>query len=365
MQKNWDVVIIGGGPAGSTAARYAAKNGASVLVLDGKTIIGEPLQCGELIPSVNELRRLCPDVPDMEDLFQTPENAISLRTDKLKLVPPSGKSLNFPFEGIMLNRPEYDKALIKLAKSIGVEYLNEIYITKVEENQIHTRSGNIFTAKVILGCGGTSDPIRRDYWDEKSLNIPVKFILINGDYDESTVELHFGSSAPGGYAWVFPKKNGANIGLGIQKKYSKGVSINQYANKFYSKYKGDVIFEGAGSLPMSGTVKSFVKNNKLIVGDAAGMVLPSNGAGITTAMIGARIAGQVVAEHLLNGTPLIEYNRIWKLQMGKIMRNSKRSLSMGKILFRSPDFLVNFAFNKLTKRLLWRAVTCRARFGIF
>ena len=139
MQKNWDVVIIGGGPAGSTAARYAAKNGASVLVLDGKTIIGEPLQCGELIPSVNELRRLCPDVPDMDDLFQTPENAISLRTDKLKLVPPSGKSLNFPFEGIMLNRPKYDKALIKLAKSIGVEYLNEIYITKVEENQIHTR----------------------------------------------------------------------------------------------------------------------------------------------------------------------------------------------------------------------------------
>ena len=116
---------------------------------------------------------------------------------------------------------------------------------------------------------------------------------------------------------------------------------------------------------MSGTVKSFVKNNKLIVGDAAGMVLPSNGAGITTSMIGARIAGQVVAEHLLNGTPLTEYNRIWKLQMGKIMRNSKRSLIMGNLLFRSPDFLVNIAFNKLTKRLLWRAVTCRARFGIF
>ena len=365
MKKEWDVIIIGGGPSGSTVARYAAKNGASVLVLDGKKEIGEPLQCGELIPSIDELKRLCPDVPEMEDLFQTPENAISLRTEKLKLVPPSGKGLDFPFEGIMLNRPEHDKALIKLAKSEGVEFLTETHIIKVEENQIHTRSENIFSGKVIIGCGGTSDPIRRDYWNEKSLNIPVKFMLIDGDYDDSTVELHFGSVAPGGYAWVFPKKNGANIGLGIQKKYGKKTSLNEYAKRFYSKFKGKIVFEGAGSLPMSGTVKSFVKNNKLIVGDAAGMVLPSNGAGITTSMIGARIAGQVVAEHLLNGTPLTEYNRIWKLQMGKIMRNSKRSLIMGNLLFRSPDFLVNIAFNKLTKRLLWRAVTCRARFGIF
>ena len=55
MKKEWDVIIIGGGPSGSTVARYAAKNGASVLVLDGKKEIGEPLQCGELIPSIDEL----------------------------------------------------------------------------------------------------------------------------------------------------------------------------------------------------------------------------------------------------------------------------------------------------------------------
>ena len=364
MKKEWDVIIIGGGPAGSTAARYSAKEGISVLVLDGKKEIGEPLQCGELIPSVDELRRLCPDVPEMDDLFQTPENAISLRTDKLKLVPPSGKALEFPFEGLMLDRVEHDKALVRLAKSKGVEFLTEAYISKVEGNNVHTRDGKIFSAKVILGCGGVNDPIRRDYWNEKSLNIPVKFMLINGDYDESSVELHFGSSAPGGYAWVFPKKNGANIGLGIQKKYSKGKNLKYFANKFYSKYEGEVVFQGAGALPMSGSLKSMVKDNKLLVGDAAGMVLPSNGAGISTSMIGARIAGQVVAEHILNDLPLSEYERIWKNQMGKIMKNSQRSLAVGSLLFRSPDFLVNLAFNRITKRLLWRAVTCRAKFGI-
>ena len=135
MNRNWDVIIIGGGPAGSTAARYASKENISVLVIDGKKDIGEPLQCGELIPSVDELCRLCPDVPNMEDLFQTPEHAISLRTDKLKIVPPSGKALEFPFEGIMLNRPEHDKALIKLAKKEGVEYLIAVSYTHLRAHE--------------------------------------------------------------------------------------------------------------------------------------------------------------------------------------------------------------------------------------
>ena len=102
---------------------------------------------------------------------------------------------------------------------------------------------------------------------------------------------------------------------------------------------------------MSGSLKSMVKDNKLLVGDAAGMVLPSNGAGISTSMIGARIAGQVVAEHILNDLPLSEYERIWKNQMGKIMKNSQRSLAVGSLLFRSPDFLVNLAFNRITKKI--------------
>ena len=67
---DYDVIVIGGGPAGSTVARYAAKAGISVLVLDARNSIGSPLQCGELVPTNDEMRRLCPDVPEMDDLFQ-------------------------------------------------------------------------------------------------------------------------------------------------------------------------------------------------------------------------------------------------------------------------------------------------------
>ncbi|HIC50629.1 MAG TPA: FAD-binding protein, partial [Candidatus Poseidoniales archaeon] len=93
IRTDWDAIVVGGGPAGSTAARYIAEGGADVLVIDGRDPIGSPLQCGELVPSNDEMRRLCPDVPDVDDLLQTPEEAISKRTGEMRLVPPSGKPL--------------------------------------------------------------------------------------------------------------------------------------------------------------------------------------------------------------------------------------------------------------------------------
>ena len=353
-----DVIVIGGGPAGSTVARYAADGGANVLVIDGRDPIGTPLQCGELVPSNDEMRRLCPSVPNMDDLFQTPAAAISRHSKKMHLVPPSGKPLKFDFDGYVLNRVAHDEFLVELAKKSGAEFLINARVEKVEENRVLLRNGDSYSAKIIVDAGGHNGPIRRDYWTEKSIKIPVKFVLVEGDFGNA-VELHFGSMAPGGYAWMFPKENGANIGLGIQRSFAKGRSLNQYTEDFVSKYGGEITFNGAGSLPMSGTIKKFVKGNYMLVGDSAGMVLPSNGAGITIAMIGGRIAGQVIAENISKGTPLEEYEIRWKKQMGKVMRNSKRSFKMGSLLFRLPDWILNLMFNRLTKGIIWRAVTCR------
>ena len=71
---------------------------------------------------------------------------------------------------------------------------------------------------------------------------------------------------------------------------------------------------------MSGTIKRFVKDNYVLVGDSAGMVLPSNGAGITIAMVGGRIAGQTIAKHIKNGDPLTDYEKIWRKQMGRVLK---------------------------------------------
>ncbi len=361
---DWEVIVIGGGPAGATTARYIAEGGKEVLVVDRRDPIGSPLQCGELVPTNDEMRRLCPNVPDVDDLLQTPSHAISRQTTEMYIVPPSGKPLRYPFEGYMLDRVAHDEALVELAKEKGATFLTDARVASVEGNDVHLRDGRVLTAKIIVGAGGHNDPLRKAYWDESSLKIPIKFVLMDGEFGDA-VELHFGSMAPGGYAWMFPKGQGANIGLGVQKKFCKEKNLNELTDDFIARYDGDITFTGAGSLPMSGTIRTFVKGNYVLVGDAAGMVLPSNGAGITIAMVGGRIAGQVIVEHLNDGTPLSEYEVRWKKQMGKVMKNSKRAFKLGSALLRMPDWFINMVFNRFTKPFVWRSITCRNLFFLF
>ncbi len=363
-EKYWDAIIIGGGPAGSTVARYAAEGGLSVLVVDGRNPIGSPLQGGELVPTNEEMKRLCPRVPEIDDLFRTPEDAISRICEKMRIVKPNGKGMEFDFEGMVLDRVAHDEALVELARSKGADFLLGKRVKGVEGDCVVLSNGEKMRGRVIVGAGGHNDPIRKRYWDEASLNIPVKFALKNGDH-ANALELHFGSVAPGGYAWVFPKDSESNIGLGVQRKMARGISLEKYANDFIGRFEGEESFRGAGYLPMSGAVRTFVKGNYLIVGDSAGMVLPSNGAGITIAMIGGRIAGEVIAEHVNIGTHLKQYEKRWESQMGGVMRNSKRAFAIGSMMFRFPDWFLNIAFNPLTKGMIWRAVTCRRVFWIF
>ena len=82
-------------------------------------------------------------------------------------------------------------------------------------------------------------------------------------------------------------------------------------------------------------------------------------------MIGGRIAGQAIANHINNGKKLGEYEENWEKQMGKMMKYSKRGIKWGEIMFRSPDWLVNASFNSLFKPFIWRAINCRPVLGIY
>ena len=189
------------------------------------------------------MKRLCPDVPEVDDLYQTPDHAISRTVDKMHLVPPSGKPLIYDFEGYVLNRVAHDEFLVDLAKKSGARYLVGKRVQNVKDNDVIIRGGEKYSAKIIVDAGGHNGYIRKEYWNEKSLKIPVKFVLMDGDFGDA-VELHFGSMAPGGYAWMFPKGQGANIGLGIQRNFSKKKSLNEYTEEFVSKYEGDITFTG-------------------------------------------------------------------------------------------------------------------------
>ncbi|MEE3192460.1 MAG: NAD(P)/FAD-dependent oxidoreductase, partial [Candidatus Thermoplasmatota archaeon] len=218
--------------------------------------------------------------------------------------------------------------------------------------------------QVIAGAGGPHDPLRRARWREQSLHVAVGFVLMEGDFPDR-VELHFGSVAPGGYAWMIPKRGGANIGIGIQSRFARGRPLREFLAEFLARYDGRITYRGGGLLPMSGAIRRLVKSPHLLVGDSAGMVFPSNGAGIIPAMIAGRIAGKVIAAHVRDGTSLTEYERIWNAQMGCEMQASQRAAWLGSILFRMPDSFVNIALSRMSRPFVWRAITCRPMFGLF
>ena len=141
--------------------------------MDGRDPIGTPLQCGELVPTNEEMKRLCPDVPEVDDLFRTPDEAISSTSGKMRIVKPNGKGMDFKFEGMVLDRVAHDEALVNLAASSGAEFLLGSRVKRVDGESVFLSDGTALKGKVIVGAGGYNDPIRKKHWNEKSLNLSL------------------------------------------------------------------------------------------------------------------------------------------------------------------------------------------------
>jgi digeranylgeranylglycerophospholipid reductase len=86
LMDKYDVVVVGAGPAGSTTALYAAKNDLEVLILEKKKEIGYPVQCGEFLPSADEMKRIMPNVNNQEELFSLDDSLISKRTRRATIL---------------------------------------------------------------------------------------------------------------------------------------------------------------------------------------------------------------------------------------------------------------------------------------
>ena len=397
---DFDVAVVGAGPAGSVAAKYAARGGARVVLLERRAVVGEPLQCGELMPSNRQLRQLCPGVPDIDELFQTPDSTISSHYDQLRLIAPRGATFAFGFEGYTMDRPLHDQHLARQATQAGAELRTS---TKVAHIQGHTLTmvpsarqaavgttgpastgadsstpvpddDETLTARVIIGADGPHSLVRRTAGLPSPRLSTTMMALIEGDVSP-TVDLYFGSVAPGGYAWVIPKAGGANIGVGIQARFNRsGLSLRQIMAAFERRFEGKVTYRGGGMVPISGPLLRTVSGPYLLVGDAAGHVMPSNGGGICTAMMAGRVAGQVAAQHLGENTaaseaarqrvPLTEYETRWRSQMGRTFKYSVRAKKLADLTF-NRDWKLDISMGWWSVPFMRRALTCRPMFGVF
>jgi len=330
LQNKYDVVVVGGGPAGSMAAWEAAKGGISVCMLEKDRDIGYPVRCGEAAGE-SGLRQFV----EIEDSW------IAEKITSVKLVSPNLTSVDIDFAaetGYILNRRIFDYDLSRYAANAGAEVYTKAYVKNVLANNGEVNGVVLdylgeekqIQAKIVIGADGLTSRVGR--WAGlktlvrmKDMESAVQYSVANVDIEPNKMIMYVGMNhAPGGYIWVFPKgKKFANIGIGISGKYSKHKSAQKYLDEFMEREYPDaaILTTMCGGVPCAKPMEKPVADGIMLVGDAAHQINPMTGGGIVAGMKGGWIAGQVAAEAIKKNDysedSLLEYPKRMRKDFGK------------------------------------------------
>ncbi|MBQ6640136.1 MAG: geranylgeranyl reductase family protein [Saccharopolyspora sp.] len=326
-----DVIVVGAGPAGATAATYLARSGLDVLLLE-KSVFPREKVCGDGITPRG--------VKQLIDLgVDTREEAGWLHNRGLRVVG-GGVTLEldwpelaeFPPYGVVRPRNDFDDLLARGAQQAGARMVQQTSVTGAVRNErtgrvegVTAKSGPekvpvTYRAPIVVGCDGVSARLALSMGIEKSDQRPMGVAVrryydsprTKDDFMESHLEL-WDRSAPDdpkllpGYGWIFGMGDGTvNVGLGIlstSSAYGK-TDYRQLLKSWLDGTPEEWGFRdenangrvGGAALPMGFNRKPHYRDGLLLVGDAGGMVNPFNGEGIAYAMESARLAAECVAQ---------------------------------------------------------------------
>ena len=309
----YDLVVVGAGPGGSTAAWQAAELGLSVLLLEKRQEISSPVRCAEGVPHEALAEFLEPD-PAWISAWVERGKIVALADGQVVQRWRDAGGL-----GYVLERRVFDRALAERAVLAGAQVRVKTAVTGLLHKGGAVR-GVIaewqgqpveIQARVVIGADGVES--RVGVWAGLDTQLRLEdtmscaqYLLAGIDWDADCLGYWIDKDiAPGGYAWVFPKGDGrANVGLGIQADLGTQTALT-YLNRFVERERalatGSPVALVVGNAPVALPCRSPVANGLLLVGDAARQVDPLTGGGIVNAMTAGRLAAQVAADALASG----------------------------------------------------------------
>ena len=337
--ERYDVVVVGAGPAGALAARAAAEGGATTLLVDHRPELGHPVQCGEFVPAREELADIfgCEELIDRA--FDIPESSVLRSTHQMACVSPFGHVFRFPLAGCTVSRRAFDKALAFRAEGAGAELRFPLGVTGVHDDVVEAAGGLQVRAKVIVGADGPISTVGRAVGFAPSREL---FRMITATVDgplDDQIDIFFGHVAPGGYAWRFPRAFDANVGLGVAE-IPRGATLGGLLSRFLTEQGlGPGREKTAWWVPVGPPPESLVRGRALFAGDAANLVMATNGGGIPTAMLSGWLAGSAAARHVRIGAPLTDYDAAWREALYRPLERASRIQQFGERVAR-PDLLL-------------------------
>lgn len=342
MKSNYDILIVGGGPAGALAAKTAAEAGNSVCLIEKRPAIGTPVRCAEGIGK--ELLR---------EFIKPDPRWISAEIERARLIAPNGTTISLEQDragnevGYVLDRKVFDRELVWQAAEAGADVVVKTRATAPILANGAVRGAKVLSvgtpaeirADVVIAADGTEAQFARRAGLDTTVPLRemmscAQYLITDIDIDAGSTDFYLGNEvAPEGYLWVFPKgERTANVGIGISGRKSRdGTRAKDYLDRFVAKNLpgGKTIECIAGGVPVCRPLPCTVGDGLLVVGDAARVVDPLTGGGIGNAMFTGRLAARVASECISAGNcskeALMPYDAGWRAsRMGKFLeRNYK------------------------------------------
>jgi len=334
IKKSFDVIVVGAGTGGSTAARFAANYGLDVCLIDrkDKKIIGDKI-CGDAVGT---------EVFDFLKIAPPKGNELSCNIKGAKLYTPNLQkciTLKDPKQaGYIVNRLEFGQRLLEEALNSGISQfldntmvLGLIYDNKhVSGLQIKLKNGTKtnLNSKIVIDASGFYSPLR------KAINSPLieneiskedsilcyREIIKSSSQDFNVNDPEYISiildqqKAPGGYIWYFPKDSSSvNIGLGVFMDYKgqvKELYKKNVFNEFIKTSKIEILSSGGGVVPIRRPLWSCADNGIMFVGDSACQVNPLHGGGIDPSMRAGYHAAKCAKSAITEGDMSIK--KLWR-----------------------------------------------------
>ena len=329
----YDVVVVGAGPAGSTAAKFLSEKGIKVLLLD-KCKFPRDKPCGGGIP-----------IGILKDFKYIEEKGLiesysyggcfhsSLVKYKVELLK------NIPLIAMVL-RKKFDYGLVKIAIDSGATFMEgktfediKIFNNKV---RIKAKDGTAIDSEIVIGADGVwSTVAKRSGLSQNLKNFgialvqeyPISSEIIDQYFTEKRIgHIHMQFQGIAGYGWVGPLKKHLNIGIGeFERSRTNLKDLFKYYIEFLKENK--IIPENikmgrvkGAAIPNRPVDKTYA-DRILLCGDAGGLVNPFSGEGIDYAMSSGKIAANVIVEALEIGDTsanfLSKYEKTWKKDFGK------------------------------------------------
>jgi geranylgeranyl reductase family protein len=325
---SYDLLIVGAGPAGTTAAKIASEKGIHTLIIEKKACVGSPVQCAEHIPKL------------LIHQVNFHSRYIAQEIATMMTCMPDGEIVETKAPSFIIDRSLFDKGLALDAISNGADLMIRTVALSRDEKGVIARRGNKeirIEAKVIIGADGPISTVGG--WINRKntefISAAQCEVLLTTPLE--TTCIYFSLEFVGGYGWLFPKGRTANAGVGINPKFGTeklSACLEHFLDRLRKEGKikdNSCVSYTVGLAPAGGFLDTTPYENILIVGDAAGQTDAITGAGTPQAIVCGKIAGETAAKAIKaeDLSILCEYEKRWKNLFGNSL---KRAIEKRKLL---------------------------------